>query len=239
MGELLIVVGHGTGTAAGDDPLHDLVAALADKTDFATVRAAFLCGDPGLAEAVVGYDETTVRLLPFLMSGGVTFQKHLAAAMAGLHWRQTPLLYPPLGFNPGLVPLLVQRAQAAGQEWSWPLAENHLVLIGHGTLRDPASAQAARMRQRALAAMDLFADVEAAFLGQPPRLDDILAHHQGPLLGIGLFAGQGRHGAQDIEEAFARSSGPSIYCGAIGADPALAALALEHLQQAPWSVDLT
>ena len=32
------------------------------------------------------------------------------------------------------------------------------------------------MHQRALAALDIFADVEVAFLDQPPRLDHVLAH---------------------------------------------------------------
>ncbi|MFP6706801.1 MAG: hypothetical protein VCE75_12370 [Alphaproteobacteria bacterium] len=117
------------------------------------------------------------------------------------------------------------------------MADNHVVLIGHGTLRDPASAQAVRMHQRALAELDIFADVEVAFLDQPPRLDHVLAHHQDPLIGIGLFAGEGRHGANKMMEAFAASSGPSVYCGAIGRDPGLAALAVEHLKQARWPVD--
>ena len=57
------------------------------------------------------------------------------------------------------------------------------------------------------------------------------------MIGIGLFAGEGRHGANEMVEAFAASSGPSVYCGAIGRDPGLAALAVEHLKQAPWPVD--
>ena len=234
--DLLIVVGHGTGTPEGDAALHDLAGALARRKLFADVRAAALHGGPGLASASAGYEDRPIRLLPFLMSGGVTFHKRLAGAMAGLSWGQSPLLYPPLGFNPALAGLLAARAEAAAKAWSWPLADDSLVLIGHGTLRDPASAQAARLQQRAIAALGRFAAVEVAFLDQPPRLDHVLAHHQSPLLGVGLFAGEGRHGAKDMADAFARSSGPSIYCGAIGADPGLADLAAEHLKQTPWPV---
>ncbi len=237
MADVLIVVGHGTGSAEGDGALHDLAAHLAGRDLFADVRVALLRGEPGLAAAMAGLGDHGVRLLPFLISGAVTFQNRLVAAMRGFGWAQTPHIYPPLGFNPVLAPLLANRAQAAALDWAWPLADNHVVLIGHGTLRDPASAQAARMHQRALAALDIFADVEVAFLDQPPRLDHVLAHHQGPLIGIGLFAGEGRHGANEMVEAFAASSGPSVYCGAIGRDPGLAALAVEHLKQAPWPVD--
>ena len=207
MADVLIVVGHGTDSAEGDGALHDLAAHLAGRDLFADVRVALLRGEPGLAAAMAGLGDHSVRLLPFLMSGAVTFKNRLVAAMRGFGWAQTPHIYPPLGFNPGLAPLLANRAQAA------------------------------RMYQRALAALDIFADVEVAFLDQPPRLDHILAHHQGLLIGIGLFAGEGRHGANEMVEAFAASSGPSVYCGAIGRDPGLAALAVEHLKQAPWPVD--
>ena len=240
MDGLLIVVGHGTGSAAGDAALHALAAALAaalaEQDLYADVRAAVLRGTPGLAEAAQGYESESIQLLPFLMSGGVTFQNQLATALTSLSWDRSPLLYQPLGFNPGLTALLAARAEAAAGAWSWPLADNHLVLIGHGTLRDPASAQAARMHQRRLAALGRFADV--AFLDQPPRLTDVLAHHQGPLIGIGLFAGEGRHGARDMTDAFSGSAGPSIYCGAIGADPGLVSLAVDHLKQTPWPTAL-
>lgn len=234
MNELLVIIGHGTGTREGDRALHDLAAALLKQGPFRHVRTALLRGEPNLATAMAGFEDHPVHLLPFLMSGGVTFQTHLVAAMSGLSWQQAPQIYPPLGFNPGLAGLLSKRAEAAAADWAWPLGDNHVVLIGHGTLRDPASAQAARMHQRAMAALDIFADVEVAFLDQPPRLDHILAHHQGPLIGIGLFAGEGRHGAKDMSDAFAASSGPSVYCGAIGTDPSLVNLAIEHLKQAPW-----
>ncbi len=239
MDDLLIVVGHGTGTTEGDAALHDLAGALAKRNLFADVRAATLHGGPGLAAAARGFEDRAIRLLPFLMSGGVTFQNRLAGAIADLSWAQSPLLYPPLGFNPALAGLLAARAEAAATAWSWPVGDDYLLLIGHGTLRDPASAQAARLQQRAIASRGRFAAVEVAFLDQPPRLDQVLAHHQSPLLGIGLFAGEGRHGAKDMAAAFARSSGPSIYCGAIGTDPGLADLAAEHLKQAPWPVEFS
>lgn len=110
MAEVLIVVGHGTGSAEGDGVLHDLAARLAGRDLFADVGVALLRGEPGLA---AGLGDHGVRLLPFLMSGAVTFQNRLVAAMRGFGWAQTPHIYPSLGFNPGLARLLANRAQAA------------------------------------------------------------------------------------------------------------------------------
>ena len=101
MADVLIVVGHGTDSAEGDGALHDLAAALAGRDIFADVRVALLRGESGLAAATAGLGDQGVRLLPFLMSGGVTFQNRLVTAMRGLSWAQTPQIYPPLGFNPG------------------------------------------------------------------------------------------------------------------------------------------
>ena len=236
---LLIVVGHGTGSPAGDAALHHFVAELAARGIFADVKAALLRGEPSLAHAARaahGAKGGAIRLLPFLMSGGVTFRERLAGAMAEIPWTGRPLLYPPLGFNPDLAGLLAKRGETAAREASWPVAESHLLLIGHGSLRDPVSAQTARLHQRRIAAQKKFGSVEVAFLDQPPRLHDVLASHAGPLLGVGLFAGEGQHGARDMAQAFARAACPARYCGAIGGDKGLAVLALRHLAQEPWQL---
>ncbi len=231
---LLIVVGHGTGSPAGDAALHQFVADLAGRSIFADVKAAVLRGGPSLADAVHGAKAGAIHLLPFLMSGGVTFRERLAETMAEIPWRERPLLYPPLGFSPDLADLLARRAESGAREAAWPIADSHLLLIGHGSLRDPDSAQTARLHRERIAARNIFASVVVAFLDQPPRLPDVLASHAGPLLGVGLFAGEGQHGARDMAQAFAQAACPARYCGAIGGDEGLAGLAVRHLQQAPW-----
>jgi sirohydrochlorin cobaltochelatase len=230
---LLIVVAHGTGSPMGDAALHHFVADLVERHIYADVRVAVLHGEPSLAEAAHGANAGAIHLLPFLMSGGVTFRKRLAEAMADVPWTETPLLYPPLGTSPGLAGLLAKRGEDGARDASWQVADSHLLLIGHGTLRDPGSAQTVREHQQRIAARKIFASVEIAFLDQPPHLPDVLASHAGPLLGVGLFAGEGQHGVRDMDLAFARAACPARYCGAIGGDKGLAAMALHHLAQQP------
>jgi len=234
---LLIVVGHGTGTAAGDAALHALAAALAGQSPFARIKAAVLNGGPTLSEALDGAENGPVYLLPFMMSDGVTFRQRLLQAMLHLPGARTPHLFPPLGLNPGLAELIVKRAEDTAKSASWPAADCRLLLIAHGSPRDPASAQAAHGHQECIAAQGRFADVETAFLDQPPQLDDVLAQDGAPLLGVGLFAGEGRHGAEDMERAFSRAACPARYCGAIGSDEGLAALAVKHLKTMPHSTE--
>jgi len=103
---LLIVVGHGTGTAAGDATLHALAAKLAASGNFDQVRAAVLRGTPALVDVLSQLDAgpggQLPCLLPFMMSDGVTFRRRLMEAMAHIPSPHRPLLYPPLGLNPGL-----------------------------------------------------------------------------------------------------------------------------------------
>lgn len=233
---VLIAIGHGTGSPVGDANLHRFVADLAGRGIFADVRAAVLYGAPGLAEAVEVSANAPVRLLPFLMGDGVIFGKRLAEAMAKISWRREPLLYPPLGLHPGLAELMARRAELAARALSWSKADSHLLLIAHGSLKDPASSAAARSHQARIAEMRKFAGVQAVFLEQPPYLDDVLASHEGTILGVGLFAGQGQHGARDMARSFGQAACPAHYCGAIGGDKGLPALALSHLLQ-PLSPD--
>ncbi len=205
----LIVIGHGTGTPAGDAALHQLAAELARRGIFAGVRAAVLRGGPSLAAAVQAATAGPIHLLPFLMGGGMTFGQRLSEAMAKISWPEKPLLYPPLGLNPGLAELAARHAEAAAGVLSWPVSDSHLLLIAHGTLRNPASSEAARMHQARIAAQNRFAGVAAAFLDQPPYLDNVLSSHGGPLLVVGLFAGEGQHGAQYMARAFAKAPCPA------------------------------
>ena len=236
-GSLLIVVGHGTGTAAGDATLHALAADLGAREGFARVRAAVLRGTPArgdvLSQLDTGPGAQLPCLLPFMMSDGVTFRQGLMEAMAHIPGPRRPLLYPPLGLNPGLAELIARRGEKAARAASWKAADCRLLLIAHGSLQDPASAQAARAHQERIAAQHGFATVEVAFLDQPPHLDEVLARNGGPVLGVGLFAGEGRHGAEDMKKAFALAACPARYCGTIGGDQGLAALAVEHLKTEP------
>lgn len=233
---LLIVVGHGTGTPNGDMTLHKFVAELVRRGIFADVKAALLRGEPALADVVHAAKAGSIRLLPFLMGRGVTFGQRLAETMAKISWPEKPLLYPPLGLNPALAELLARRAEAAARALSWPRAESHLLLIAHGSLRDPASSEATRLHQTRIAGQERFASVEVAFLEQTPYLDTVLSSHGGPILGVGLFAGEGQHGAQDMARAFAKAACPAHYCGAIGGDKGLPDLALNHLLQIPPAI---
>jgi len=92
----LIVIGHGTGTQAGDAALHKLAAVLARRGIFVGVRAAVLRGGPSLAAAVLAATAGPIRLLPFLMGGGMTFGQRLSEAMAGIFWPENPYCIRPL-----------------------------------------------------------------------------------------------------------------------------------------------
>ncbi|MBT3333521.1 MAG: hypothetical protein HOK21_25460 [Rhodospirillaceae bacterium] len=227
----LIVIGHGTGARAGDGALHQLVADIAAQEIYGEVYGAVLHGVPSLGDVLAKIEAPgPVDVLPYLMSDGVVFQHRLGDAIANIPWQQAPVLYPPLGLNPGLSELLARRAEAVAVEAAWRPGDCHLLLVAHGSCRCPASASTAQMHQQRIAALQRFAGVSIAFLDQAPFLRQVMNGHDGPLLALSLLVGQGRHGKDDIAEAFAQAVCPAKYCGAVGDSPDLAMLAIEHMR---------
>lgn len=100
-----------------------------------------------------------------------------------------------------------------------------LLLIAHGSLRNPGSAQATGLQVHRLAEMLMFGQVTSAYLEQPPRIDDTLRRITSPVIAVGLFAAAGRHATHDVASALCASGRTDVtYLGPIGTDPGIAAL---------------
>ncbi|MDP6344173.1 MAG: CbiX/SirB N-terminal domain-containing protein [Alphaproteobacteria bacterium] len=233
----LIVVGHGSARdGVGGKVARGHVRALAERRLFAGVELAMLHGEPTLAAALAAAGEGPICLLPFLMADGIVNRRRLPAALAdGIGDKADGdrlRLCPPLGLNPGLASLIAGRAGREIERRRWRAGDTALLLVAHGSGRDQASARAAWAQQRAIAALGRFAEVQTAFLEQPPYLDETLASARGPLAGVGLFAGEGQHETVDVADTFAAARGTVVYCGAVGADPGIPDLMLKHLRLA-------
>ena len=170
------------------------------------------------------------------------------------------LLYcTPVGLAPGLAALLARRVDETCRRHGLSPGDVSVLLVGHGTLKDPASAAAARRHAARLAAQGRFARVSAAFLDEPPYLVKAAARLARPAVVVGLFAEAGLHGGDDVprllglgsrkpgqgspgerdtgEEATGEGGagaviGPEavIYAGPIGPDPGMADLVLDRVR---------
>jgi len=240
----LLLVGHGSARRrTTPDAGERHAAALAASGRFASVATAYLNGGPPLAQSSRGSGPGDLVVVPFLMSDGHCVRNLIPRAL-GLEGRVTRangrrLIYgEPVGASPGLAEIIARRARACCAGHGLEPSRSDVLLVGHGSLHDPASRRTALDNGRRLARLGLFESVACAFLDEPPLAAEVipgLAAEGPPVVVVGLFAGDGRHAAEDlprlIDGRCARQR-PVHYVGPIGADPEIAGLILECAEAA-------
>lgn len=222
----VILVGHGSPRVA--QPAADLsriAQVLRQREGFAAVEVAMLNGSgerPAEVLARVAADRAVI--VPVMMCDGQTVRRDIPKAFAGTDPARLTLC-PPVGTHPGLAALIAERASDAAQRIGALADEAALLLVAHGSLRNPGSEQATQLQARRLGEMRVFREVAAAYLEQPPRLDAALHRLKPPVIVVGLFAAAGRHATVDVEEALAATGRTDVaYLGPIGTDPEIVAL---------------
>jgi len=232
-------VGHGSKKRGGANPgLTAHVAALRARRIFAEVRAAVLYGAPNPEQALAGLRVPEVILAPMLMCDGhcarVVLPRvfGLAGPLPSRFGRRFTIC-PPLGLQPALTRLMLIRAQAAARRQGLRPESVNLLLIGHGSTRDPASRRAALWHAAGARAAAVFGRVTVAFLDEEPFLAQVLGGSSGPTVAVGLFAADGLHASEDVPRCIARHAPMSVhYLGAIGEDAEVANLVLEQIAAA-------
>lgn len=222
----VILVGHGSPrTAQPTLDLKRLAQALREHEGFAAVEVAMLNGGGARpAEVANRLEADRALVVPVMMCDGQTVRRDIPKAFADAE-RHRLTFCQPVGTHPGLAALIAKRASEAAQRIG-ALPENAaLLLIAHGSQRNPGSEQATQLQAGRLVEMRVFREVAAAYLEQPPRIEATLRRLKTPVIAVGLFAAAGRHATVDVEEALAAAERTDVaYLGPIGTDPGIAAL---------------
>lgn len=223
----VLIAAHGERRdGAGNEGVARLAAALAERGLAAEIGVGFIKGDPGIAAALNGFSVPDVLVYPLFLADGYFFRTRLpriiAAAGEGAAVRYRVRMLPPLGVDPLLVDVVADEARrtaaAAGMDDAAAV-----VLLAHGTPRDPASRQAADTMACRLRDGGLFHSVRSAFLEEPPSLAEALAGIAGPAVVVGLFAGEGLHGAADVPRLITEIARPDVvFAGNVGGFAGLA-----------------
>ena len=209
-------------------------AALVRNEGVAEAHVAMLLGAaPRPAEVLGRVTRRPVFVVPVMMCDGLATGRAVAAACG--HGAGGDVRFcPPVGMHPRLTALIAERAVAASRRLGVRPADIELLLIAHGSLRNPASEEAGCRQAAALRAMELFADVAVAFLDQPPHPTAVLRSLHRPVVAVGLFAAAGRHAMSDVAAAIAAAGRRDVaYLGAIGADEAMASVIASMIADAP------
>jgi sirohydrochlorin cobaltochelatase len=211
-----VLVAHGSSqNREAAAPVHALAATLARRGWFARVEAAFWKQEPGVVPVVQNLQEPQVFLVPLMTGEGFFAEALIPEALGfgpldgraegrarwfGAQWR---CYCRPLGTHEGVADLL--RALAAETVARHPFpraprpAETALVLVGHGTPRNPRSRQSVEAHAARLRRAGDYAEVHAVFLEEAPGVEAVYAlTGQSAVVVVPVLIGQGDHAAIDI-----------------------------------------
>lgn len=217
----LLLAAHGERReGAANEGVARLAAALSKRGLYSEVGIGFIKGTPTIGEALRALLGGEILVYPLFMSDGYFTRARLTqlleeatAAAAG----RTIHILPPLGLDPGLPELIAGKAATAARKQGWAPREAAVFLLAHGSSRDAASRSAAERVADGVRRSDLFRRVGIALLEEAPSLRDATAHVREPLVVMGLFSGEGMHGASDAPRLVAElGRADAVHVGAIG-----------------------
>ena len=221
----LILVAHGERNVSNaNQALIAHAAALASRVDCVCVECGVLNGEPSLEtvlDSAVRNGADHVLTYPFFMADGYFVSKVLPERVAAASPDLDYSILPPLGLDSGLARLMMTCALRSAAEAAFDPEASQLLVVGHGSKLERASAEATRQIADELAAMARFGCVRSAFIEEPPFVGDALAGAKEPLIVVGFFAGDGMHSSQDVPAAIEESGARAVYIGPIGTSAAV------------------
>ena len=206
----VILAAHGChdGSAA-NDRVRALADALAVRLSGRTVTPAFNLGTPRFCDVLDGLDEACAVIVPLMASTGYFPTQRLPEELAKnarfgeIDLRTTP----PLGTLDAVKRAAADRAVALVREFGFDPSRTTILVIGHGTNRNPQSGRTTLDVADLIRAALHAAECSAAFLDQDPLLEDVGPTLTRPHVVVSpyLFGGGG-HMHDDIPERFGLSN---------------------------------
>ncbi len=170
-------------------------------------------------------------IYPLFMADGYFVNVAIPRQLANQDGRAVQV-HTPLGLHPELPRLVANLALNAAHDENTDPGTHELLLAAHGSKHEPASRLASEDMAAKLRALGIFAGVSVGFLEEAPFVADQLSAISRPVIVVGLFAGQGMHGAGDVPQAV-RESGRAdvILAPPLVSSPGLTELAIRQIEE--------
>lgn len=237
----VLLVGHGSHLNADSSvPTLEHAERLRALERFDEVRVGFWKEEPSLSRALEPFRADDVTVVPVFMSNGYFVQEVIPREMRltgrvstvdGKTVRYTAAL----GDHPSLAKVVVERAREAGGK-----ADDALAVLGHGTPRNPESAQNIYRQSDYVRDAGDFREVATVFIDQEPLMQGVFEMVEARrVVMVPLFIADGWHVGETIPEDMAldanieRGDGRALlYAGAVGTHPAVADVITELVEEA-------
>lgn len=241
MTRALLLAGHGSHLNADSSAaVRAHTAELKRRGAFDEVHAVFWKEEPALCRALDVTDADDVTVVPVFISGGYFTEQVIPREMrlagpltsdAGRTIRYTR----PIGAHPSLAQAIRLRAVEAGAG-----PQDTVVVLGHGTPRNPNSERNIYAQADALRSLCAFPEVGVAFIDQEPNVVDVFDLVRGnSIVMVPLFIADGWHVAETIPADLSMEKGRVCrgrrslrYARAVGTHPAVADVVEELAREA-------
>jgi len=273
---VLVILGHGTDlNEQSATPVFQHAAELRRRKIFGAVREAFWKQEPQIKEVLAGIFAPRVFIAPLFISEGyfagelipqelgfdasrITHHA-LAAPQRGAGGPRITCYCKPVGTHEHMTQVILSRAAGITRHFPFPRApkptETTLFIAGHGTGKSAQSRQSIERQVELIRARSIYADVQAVFLEETPRIADchLLAGTRYCVM-VPFFISDGLHVVEDIPVLLGEAEGvvkarhaaglptwrnPTEkhgklfwYSSSVGTDPGLAEVILERVLEA-------
>jgi sirohydrochlorin ferrochelatase len=214
----LIIAAHGEQQqGAKNESVMRIAQAISAKNIVTEVAVGFIKGRPTVDEALSSLSTARVIVYPLFASSGYFTRDRLVQLLDRAESAQRIVsILPPFGLDPGLPALLLKQAdqvvRASGLADTTPI-----ILLAHGSRRSSASREATEQIASSLRRLDGRRRVETAFLEERPFVNQVAARVAQPVVVLGLFSGEGVHGAADAKRLVAELGRDDVvYVGVAG-----------------------
>lgn len=215
----LLIAAHGERSeGATNDGVKRIAQAVSARRLVAEVGVGFINGVPKIGKAFAALTAPRVIVYPLFASSGYFTRDRLVQLLdeANDQGRSVEVL-PPLGLDPGLPGLVLDHATKVARESGLAPGSCAVVLLAHGSRRNSASREATEQVARAIESRAGFRSVGIALLEERPFLAEAAALVQGSAIVVGMFSGEGMHGAGDAPRLIAElNRNDVVYAGVIG-----------------------
>jgi len=254
----LVIIGHGsTLNPDSNTPSYLHAEALRELDIFDEVACCFWKEEPSMREIFHQVESREVYLVPNFISEGYFTQTVIPRELQlegplTLRGDRVFKYCQPVGSHLRMTEILLHRARetAAGIDPS----QTSLLIVGHGTGLNDNSAKAVKDQVRLIQEMNLYGEVMATYMEEPPLISDWVKLTSFPnVLVVPFFISDGLHSYEDIpvllgvaEEGKTKAASASrevfeknpyhvhgktlIYASAIGTEPLFAGVILDQVE---------
>lgn len=231
----LLLAAHGERRPdAGNEGVFRIARALTDRGLVPEIAVGFISGVPTVRDALEKLTADRILVYPLFASSGYFTRDRLVQILdeANDDGRKIDML-PALGVDPGLPDLVLDQATQSAREHGFAPQACAVILLAHGSRRNPASRRATERMASEIERRAIFRTAAVAFLEELPSLAETAAAIEGPALVVGLFSGEGLHGARDAPRLVAQLRRSDIvFAGIMGSAPGIPELVAQAVMKA-------